>query len=146
VLAVAKGINQATLVHVAQYVAHRGGTLKTLIGPGTLGTIFVNEALLASGAQTQIMPREKDHNLARVSAELSEGDYDLLVSAGGDVQHKSLIGLLRSLPDPPAFAWSSNLTMTCAEGICGSCLKNGFRGCKSELSAQMPSLSREGLF
>ncbi len=139
VLAVAKGINQATLVQVAQYVSHRGGTLKALIGPGTLGAVFVLETLEACGASVEILPREKDHNLARIFREITRGHCDLLISAGGDAQHNSLEELLQSLPEPPAFAWSSNLTMTCAEGICGSCLKNGFRGCKSELSAQMPS-------
>ncbi len=137
VVAVAKGINQASLVQAAQYIRHRGGSFKALIGPGNLGSFFSQPALEKAGAAVIRLPREKDHNLARMSAELIQNRYDLLISAGGDAQHTSLMSLLKSIPDPPKLSWSSNLTMTCAEGICGACLVSGFRGCKSELPKEI---------
>ncbi len=139
VLTVAKGINQASLIQVARYVSFRGGSMKALTGPGALGTVFAAGALREAGACVTVLPREKDHNLGTVSSELQSGGYDLLVSAGGQAQHKSLQGLLGSMPAPPAFCWTSNLSMTCAEGICGSCLVEGFRGCKSQLPSALPS-------
>lgn len=136
VLGVAKGIGQAPLVHVTHYVLARGGTLKALLGPGVLGTVFADGLLAREGASVEILPRTKDHNIARIYRDLCQGEYDLLVSEGSDQQHGALLDLLSSLDSPPAFAWSSNLSMTCAEGICGSCLVDGFRGCKAHLTSE----------
>ncbi|HHW26436.1 MAG TPA: hypothetical protein GXX23_03730 [Firmicutes bacterium] len=133
VLAVAKGIGQATLLQAAEYVAHRGGFLRAMIGPGPLGSVFSAGLLTSLGASVEVMPKAKDHNLRRIAGELSAGGYDLLLSSGSDTQHQNLKSLLGEMPEPPAFAWSSNLTMTCAEGICGSCLVQGFRGCKAHI-------------
>lgn len=133
VLAVAKGVGQAALLPVAEYVADRGGSLKALIGPGPLGSTFSMEALTALGASVEVMPRESDHNLGRVTAELEGSRYGLLFSSGSEEQHRGMVRLLMEVSEPPKFAWSSNLTMTCAEGICGSCLSQGFRGCKAQI-------------
>jgi len=133
VLAVAKGIAQAPILHTGQYVTGHGGFFKALLGPGTLGAVFVDDALSRSGAQVAVLPKSKDHNIARIYGELVGGDYDLLVSEGSDKQHGALQELLSSLDDPPALAWSSNVSMTCAEGICGACLRDGSRGCKADL-------------
>ncbi len=133
VLAVAKGVGQATLLPVAQYVADRGGSLRNMIGPGPLGSTFSLESLTALGASVEVMPRESDHNLGRIAAELRTGSYGLLFSSGSEGQHKGMVRLLGETVEPPRFAWSSNLTMTCAEGICGSCLSRGFRGCKAQI-------------
>ncbi|HHY44093.1 MAG TPA: hypothetical protein GX512_00070 [Firmicutes bacterium] len=133
VLIVAKGIAQACAVKMASYVTGRGGTVKALLGGGPLNSVFVEEDLARTGALVEVLPKAKDHNLARVSAELYGDRYDVLASAGADVQHRALRNLLEGLDDPPAFAWTSNLSMTCAEGICGACLTSGFRGCKAHL-------------
>lgn len=135
VLVVAKGIGQAPAVNTAKYALGRGAFVKTLLGPGGLGEVFVDGLLRDEGAAVEVLPRSRDHNMARVYQELCTGGYDVLVSEGGDRQHRSLLDLCASLDSPPAFAWSSNLTMTCAEGICGSCLVNGRRGCKARLDA-----------
>lgn len=133
VLAVAKGIGQAPLLNAGQYVLGHGGSFKALLGPGTLDRVFVDSFLREAGAHVEVLPRTRDHNASRIYAELAAGSYDLLISEGSDRQHETLRGLLSSLDDPPAFAWSSNLSMTCAEGICGACLKDGFRGCKADV-------------
>lgn len=134
VLGIAKGIGQAPLVNASQYVLAHGGSFKSLLGAGTLGRVFVEDALKDGGAQVEVLLRTKDHNLARFYTEFASGAYDLVLSEGSDRQHESLRNLLSSLDDPPAFAWSSNFSMTCAEGICGACLKDGFRGCKADIS------------
>ncbi len=139
VLAIAKGIGQAPLLNAAHYVLGHGGSFKALLGPGVLGEVFTADLLRAEGANVEVLPRSKDHNLARFYSELCQGGYDLLISEGSDQQHRSLGDLLSSMDEPPAFAWSSNLSMTCAEGICGSCLVSGHRGCKSDLApAEIP--------
>jgi NAD(P)H-flavin reductase len=135
VLVVAKGIAQSCAVPVTKYVADRGGFVKALLGGGPLDRVFAQVETERAGASVEVLPKVKDHNLARVFAELVGGKYDLLVSAGADIQHRSLKGLLDGMEDPPCFAWTSNLSMTCAEGICGSCLSGGFRGCKAQLPA-----------
>ncbi len=133
ILSVAKGISQAAVLQAAQYVKSRGGHIKALLGPGSLGLVFVDQALEDTGAIVQKLPRQKDHNLTHIYTELATGTYDAVLSAGSDRQHRAIFDLLQSLEDPPAFAWTSNLTMVCAEGICGSCLAGGFRGCKAQL-------------
>lgn len=135
VLAVAKGIGQAAALHAGGYVLGRGGAFKALLGPGVLGQVFVDDLLRKEGALVEVMPRSKDHNIARIYSELCSESYDLLISEGSDQQHRALSGLLSSLEEPPAFAWSSNMPMTCAEGICGACLKDGARGCKADRDA-----------
>lgn len=133
ILSIAKGISQAAVLQAAQYVKNRGGHIKVLLGPGSLGLIFVDQALEDAGAIVQRLPRQKDHNLTDIYTELATGTYDAVLSAGSERQHRTIFDLLKSFDDPPAFAWTSNLTMVCAEGICGSCLAGGFRGCKAQL-------------
>ncbi|HHY76583.1 MAG TPA: hypothetical protein GX500_07425 [Firmicutes bacterium] len=133
VLIVAKGIAQACVVPAARYVNLKRGTVRALLGGGTLGSVFVLSRLLAAGASAEVLPKEDDHNLGRISSELSAHRYDVLLSAGADVQHNGLRQLLKQMEDPPAFAWTSNFSMTCAEGICGSCLTGGLRSCKAHI-------------
>lgn len=133
VLIVAKGIAQACAIPPARYVTGRGGTVKALLGGGPLNSVFAEKELARTGASVEVLPKAKDHNLERVATELAGTRYDVLLSAGANVQHKALRDLLEGMDDPPAFAWTSNLSMTCAEGICGSCLTSGFRGCKAHL-------------
>lgn len=135
VLVIAKGIGQAPALNAVRYVVDRGGYAKVLLGPGVIGEVFVDGLMRDEGAAVEVLPRRKDHNMARFYQELCGGEYDVLVSCGGDRQHRSLLDLCESLENPPAFAWSSNLPMTCAEGICGSCLAGGQRGCKAGLDA-----------
>jgi len=161
VLAVAKGMGQAGIVQVARYVVERGGRLRALLGPGSLGRIFIREDLINLGAEVEILPKERDHNMGRISREIQTGEYDLVVSGNSDAQHKALRFLLSEAfgaenPEHvemtgeeafsrdhslhrktvPAFAWLSNLTMTCGDGICGSCLVGGLRGCKACLTPE----------
>ncbi|HHX29117.1 MAG: hypothetical protein ACOX5Q_02815 [Bacillota bacterium] len=133
VLIVAKGIAQACAVQAARYVTDRGGYVKALLGGGPLNRVFANGPVEEAGASVEVLPKAKDHNLARVFAELVAVRYDVLLSAGAERQHRALRDLLAGVEDPPSFVWSSSLSMTCAEGICGSCLSNGFRGCKAHL-------------
>ena len=133
VLGFAKGIGQAPLVHAARYVVTGGGYFKALIGPGDLGAVFSEELLIEEGASVEVLPKAKDHNVAALYSELCRGGYGLLMSAGSDKQHRSLSDLISSLEAPPAFAWTSNLTVVCAEGICGACLAGGLRGCKADI-------------
>ncbi len=135
VLVIAKGIGQAPALNTVSYLTDHGARVKALLGPGYTGAVFAAAPMRETGAIVEEMPRAKDHNLARFYQELCDGAYDLLVSEGGDRQHRALFELVTSLESPPAFAWSSNLTMACAEGICGSCLVSGQRGCKAQIEA-----------
>ncbi|HHW19051.1 MAG TPA: hypothetical protein GXX30_09185 [Firmicutes bacterium] len=140
VLVIAKGMGQVAVPQLARHINHRGGSLKVLLGPGQLGVVFIEEMLEPLPADVEILPKEVDHNLGRVAQELAGTKYDLVVSAGPDIQHRALKGILDRLEDltgeRPGFTWMSNLTMTCAEGICGSCLVSGLRGCKAQVTLQ----------
>jgi NAD(P)H-flavin reductase len=133
VLIVAKGIAQASAVQAAKYVTGMGGAVKALLGAGPIDRIFAQEEIERTGAVLEVLPKAKDHNLTRVFSELTANRYDVLMSAGGNIQHRALKKLLEGIQDPPAFVWTSSLSMTCAEGICGSCLAGGLRGCKAHL-------------
>ncbi|HHX10902.1 MAG TPA: hypothetical protein GX729_06010 [Firmicutes bacterium] len=134
-LVIAKGMAQAAVPPIARYVRARGGNVKTLIGPGTLGVVFIDGILERLGAGFEHMPRTEDRNLGRISDEITTRSYDLLVSAGSKLQHQAILNLLDTISEGdnpvPRFVWVSHLTMVCAEGICGSCLLAGFRGCKA---------------
>jgi NAD(P)H-flavin reductase len=134
VLAIAKGMGQPAVLGAARQVLSRGGYFKVMIGPGNMNLVFIQDSLLKMGAQFEIMEREKDHNLARLEDEILGNHYDVVFSSGSPSQHKGVLEIVKRKDQPPHFAWSSNLSMTCAEGICGSCLVNGFRGCKSHLA------------
>ncbi len=135
-LAVAKGIGQAAVIQAARYVNMAGGTFKALLGPGTLGVIFADKLLEEAGATVLKLPRQNDHNLTHIYAEVTQGGYQAVLSAGSERQHRGIYDLLQSLKDPPAFVWTSNMTMTCAQGICGSCLAGGFRTCKAQVTPE----------
>lgn len=134
-LVIAKGMAQAAVPPIASYIRSRGGNLKVLIGPGTLGLVFISDILERLGAQYEIMPRAEDRNLGRISDEINTGSYHLLVSAGSKLQHQAILNLLSTISEKDRlvsrFVWVSHLTMACAEGICGSCLLAGVRGCKA---------------
>ncbi|NLC15402.1 MAG: hypothetical protein GX784_03640 [Firmicutes bacterium] len=134
-LVVAKGMAQAAVPSIAGYIRCRGGNLKVLAGPGTLGLVFIGDILTRLNVEYEIMPRADDRNLGRISDEISTGRYRFLISAGSKSQHQALLNLLDTVSaagmQVPRFAWVSHLTMACAEGICGSCLLAGFRGCKA---------------
>lgn len=134
-LIVAKGMGQAAVPQIAKYILHRGGSLMALIGPGTLGHVFICDNLQRLGAAFHVLPRSKDHNIGRLKQEAETGKYGLIISSGSPLQHQGILSMLAGLPEGqaiPNFSWTSHLTMTCAEGICGSCLVSGFRGCKAK--------------
>lgn len=143
VLAIAKGMGQPAIVSPARFVSSRGGYFKAMMGPGNIGGIFVKDILMEMGIQILCMEKEADHNLSKIKMEISSGGYDLIFSAGSEAQHRALRSLASCAPNSPRFAWSSNFSMTCAEGICGSCLKNGFRTCKSDVGSFPDILSEE---
>lgn len=130
ILGIAKGIAQAALVQVARYVSQRGGKARMLVGPGTLGNVFADDLLASYGAEVSVLPREPDHNVGYLRKILSDETFDVIVSAGSDQQHRAVHELAAQLEPKPHFAWFSNFRMTCAEGICGSCIARGLRGCK----------------
>lgn len=137
-LVVAKGMAQAAVPPIARYIRARGGNLKALVGPGTLGLIFIDSILKRLEVPFEILPRSEDRNLGRLEKEITTGSYGLLASAGSKLQHQAILNLLGSLSENnnpvPRFLWVSHLTMACAEGICGSCLLAGFRGCKARFN------------
>ena len=137
-LIVAKGIAQAAVPLIAKYILARDGTVKALIGPGTLGVVFIGEALDSLQVPYRILPRVKDHNLGKLKQEILSNIYGFLISAGSKSQHQALLKLLKDISrdndSAPRFMWVSHLTMACAEGICGSCLLGGFRGCKARFN------------
>lgn len=140
---VAKGIAQAAVPAIARYIRNRGGNLKAFIGPGTLGTIFIDNILESLDVPFEILPRTKDHNLGQLEKQITKANPDLIISAGSKLQHRGILDLLagpsRNQEAIPHFLWVSHLTMTCAEGICGSCLLAGFRGCKAQFDHKFNS-------
>lgn len=142
-LIVAKGIAQAAVPSIARYIRNRGGNLKVLMGPGTLGLIFIDTILESLEVPFEILPQTRDHNLNRLKKKITQDNPDLIISAGSKSQHNGILNLLTDISRNhlpiPRFLWVSHLTMTCAEGICGSCLLAGFRGCKAQFDQKFNS-------
>ncbi|MBE3520087.1 MAG: hypothetical protein IMW97_07265 [Firmicutes bacterium] len=136
-LIVAKGIGQAPAVFLARYLKTRGGAVKALLGPGSLGAIFIEDILAGFGVSVVKMPKEPDHNLGRIVEEITSEEYDLVVSSNARHQHKTLWRVIANLPRSPAFAWVSDVTMNCGEGLCGACLGGReTRLCKAVFDAE----------
>ncbi len=135
---IAKGIAQAAVPSIARFIKNQGGQIKVLIGPGTLGTVFIDHTLINYGITFEVLPRLKDHNQERIRKEIETGSCDLLISAGAKSQHQGILDLINIASQKnnpvPQFLWVSHLTMACAEGICGTCLLAGFRGCKARFN------------
>lgn len=144
-LVVAKGIGQAPAVFLADLLASRGVSVKLLAGPGSLGTVFAPGFVDAGRIPVEELPKEADHNLRRILHETTSYRPDLVVSCGGEAQHRALWGAVSSLPEPPLFAWTSEVTMNCAEGICGACLdRSETRLCKGIVYAGEYFAGEEG--
>lgn len=136
-LIVAKGMGQAPAVSLARYLKTRGGMVKVLLGPGSLGTIFTGDILTGFGVSVVKMPKEPDHNVSRVIREITSNDYDLVISSNAHHQHKTLWRVIAGIPHSPAFAWISDVTMNCGEGLCGACLGGReTRLCKAVFDAE----------
>lgn len=144
-LVVAKGIGQAPAVFLAELLRSKGASVKLLAGPGSLGTVFAPEFLDAGEIPVVELPKEADHNLRRILQETTSYRPDLVVSCGGEVQHRALWRAISRLPEPPLFAWTSEVTMNCAEGICGACLdRSETRLCKGIVCAEEYFAEEEG--
>ncbi len=142
ILVITKGMGQAPVPLIARYIVHRGGNVKIMVGPGKLGQVFITENLQKLKAPFEVLPKATDHNLERYKQEIETGNYDLLISAGSSLQHQGILELLAKSSlhrKVPHFLWTSPLRMTCAEGICGSCLVSGFRGCKAQFDGNFKS-------
>ncbi len=141
-LIVAKGIGQAAVPQIARYISLRRGQVRVFAGPGTLGKVFITDSLNDIGIPCEILPQVDDHNLEYLKTSVETGAYDFLISAGSQLQHKGILEMLAKVPESlkvPQFLWTSHLTMTCAEGICGSCMVSGFRGCKAKFDRDFES-------
>ena len=136
-LIIAKGMGQAPAVFLAKYLKTRGGMVSALLGPGNLGVIFTSDILAELGVRVLEMPRESDHNVSRITREITSGEYDLVISSNSVRQHETLWRIIAGVPFPPAFAWISDVTMNCGEGLCGACLgEHKARLCKAVFDAE----------
>ncbi len=120
-LVIAKGISQGRGAHVACYLARRGAAVTLACGPGPTGTVFIKEWLDAGGIDLLELPRRPDHSLSDLSDLVKSGPWDVVVSAGPDVQHRMVRNIVTAHLPTARQAYTNNTLMCCGEGICGTC-------------------------
>jgi len=123
-LVVAKGISQGRGAHVACYLARRGTGVTLACGPGPAGALFTGEWMDAGGINIVELPRKPDHSLQDITDLVQSRPWDLVVSAGPDVQHRMVRDIVTASLPASRQAYTNNTLMCCGEGICGTCYGN----------------------
>jgi NAD(P)H-flavin reductase len=120
-LIVAKGISQGRGAHVACHLRRRGTSVTLACGPGPVGAVFAGRWLDTDGIDLVELPRRPDHSRQDITRVVLSKPWDLVVSAGPDVQHQMVQQILASNLPGARRAYTNNTLMCCGEGICGTC-------------------------
>lgn len=120
-LILAKGISQGRGAHVACYLRRRGAGVTLVCGPGPVEAVFAPQWLDASGITLVQLPRRPDHSRRDIVELVRSRPWDLVISAGPDVQHQMVQGILAAQLPGARRAYTNNTLMCCGEGVCGTC-------------------------
>ncbi|MGI5839998.1 MAG: hypothetical protein ACOX8W_10100 [bacterium] len=134
-----RGICQAASVPVAKALVRQNNQCTAVFDPGKIGKIFVADyyaALKIPIREGSLLETEGRELMRRL---LREEKPDLIFSGGANEQHEDILGEMRSLGLRIPFVVTSDYTICCGEGICGSCqitTADGqkVRSCKAKLS------------
>lgn len=122
IILVAGGIGQAPALPLAVNLMKNNNQVTTVLAPGKVGKIFIEEQLSELGAVVHIVPSLRKNGMPMLE-ELLQQSPDLVVSAGPDSQHYGIIRTMQAAGVNIPMVATNNATMCCGEGICGSCLK-----------------------
>ncbi|QDR80755.1 hypothetical protein [Sporomusa termitida] len=123
ILLIAGGMGQPPAVPIARKLLTNGNSVKAILAPGKIGTVFIAAELAVLGIQVQEVTSMRQfgmHALAEILAD-PEACPELIVSAGPDSQHYGIIAAMQAAGVNLPMAATNNTTMCCGEGICGSC-------------------------
>jgi hypothetical protein len=121
VLIVAKGVSQGRAVHTACYLARRGANVTMATGPGPVRAIFAPDFLDEPNVMVTELPMKPDHSRQDIADLMSSQKWDLIMSAGPDIQHRMISTLASEFAPEARLAYTNNALMCCGEGICGAC-------------------------
>lgn len=134
-LIVAKGVSQGRALHTANYLTQKGSEVTILAGPGSCGQLFLREWGLNDSVKVVEMARKPDHNRSDIQSTLASFAWDLIMSAGPDIQHRMIREICREQKPSIRLCFTNNALMCCGEGICGACESEDIglvvRTCKS---------------
>lgn len=138
-LLLVRGICQAASVPVAQSLVRQGNKCIAVFDPGKTEKIFVADYYtdlkipILEGSIYEKEGRDLLHRLLRTE------QPDLIFSGGSNAQHEDVLRELRSLGLRIPLVVTSDFTVCCGEGICGSCqvrtvAGRRVRSCKTQLT------------
>lgn len=123
ILLIVGGMGQPPVMPIARKLLEKNNSVKAIIAPGKIGTVFIAGELTALGIEVQEVASMRQfgiHALKELLADSKECP-ELIVSAGPDDQHYGIITAMQSVGINLPMAATNNATMCCGEGICGSC-------------------------
>jgi len=134
-----RGICQAASVPVAKALVRQGNTCLAVFDPGKTEKVFVADyydALKIPILEGSLLEAEGRELLRRL---LQTEKPDLIFSGGSNEQHEDILRELRGLGLRIPLVVTSDYTICCGEGICGSCqimtaAGQKVRSCKARLS------------
>ncbi|SMC57448.1 hypothetical protein [Sporomusa malonica] len=123
ILLIVGGMGQPPVVPIAHKLLEKSNSVKAIIAPGKIGTVFIAGELAALGIEVQAVASMRQFGMHAIRELLadSKGHPDLIVSAGPDNQHYGIIAAMQAAGVNIPMAATNNATMCCGEGICGSC-------------------------
>lgn len=137
ILLVAGGMGQAPALSIAAKLVKNNNDVMAILAPGHIGKVFIDNELEEIGVKVEIVSSMRRIGLDLLSSLFSK--YDLVVSAGPDEQHYSVIDAMQRAGVNLPMAATNNAKMCCGEGICGSCQKETInqgivRTCKTQIN------------
>jgi 2-polyprenylphenol hydroxylase and related flavodoxin oxidoreductases len=123
ILLIAGGMGQPPALPIAARLTADGNRVIALLAPGKTGRVFIEDDLRAMGVTVHTVDSFRRTGAGMLTRWLADAGThpDLVVSAGPDDQHYSVIAAMQTAGVNIPMAATNNATLCCGEGICGSC-------------------------
>ncbi|MDL2281224.1 hypothetical protein LJC10_05140 [Selenomonadales bacterium OttesenSCG-928-I06] len=148
VVLLAGGIGQAPALPILKKLIENENEVKAILAPGKVGSIFIKEEFESSEIEVIEVDSLRKYGLKLMKDCIETNNFapELIVSAGPDEQHFSIITAMKDINVNIPMAATNNSTMCCGEGICGSCQRKTkdnktVRCCKDQIDFRDLDLS-----
>lgn len=128
ILLIAGGMGQPPAVSIANKLITNKNNITALLAPGKIGRIFIDKELRELGVEVHNLVSLRRDGMSMLASLLKKNPPELIVSAGPDEQHYSIISVMEKAGVNIPMAATNNATMCCGEGICGACAKQTRQG------------------
>lgn len=120
-LVIGRGVGQALVIQVVKNLLRGNNHVITLLDPGLVKVNLAGEIIDNPEIKSEIININNRYANKRVNELLQNGGIDYVFSAGSDVQHETIKGMIEKTNKRIPLVISNNYQLCCGEGICGSC-------------------------